>query len=240
MTSTSELSLLLTTVVLTTIGVFSLTSASACVLSRILTAILALMIFNQRKKFVGDRELLRYRGSTSRKSVPAKNEWPWRRTRGPAGSQPERLRPGQIPRTRHRILAAPHQRHPRRTPAPHRKPTNPALIANRERKQKRPRDRNLTVVLVRKRGLEPPRAIRPTRPSTWRVCQFRHLRLRGGDYSRHLVALKRLGVAAFCSSNRDIQARGICRSSGLQRHEKSENRWHPENSPAAWDVISSV
>ena len=29
---------------------------------------------------------------------------------------------------------------------------------------------------VRKRGLEPPRGLYPTRPSTWRVCQFRHLR----------------------------------------------------------------
>jgi hypothetical protein len=49
--------------------------------------------------------------------------------------------------------------------------------------------------IMRKRGLEPPRDLTPTRPSTWRVCQFRHLRflaqlsegrcsstLRGEDY----------------------------------------------------------
>ena len=35
--------------------------------------------------------------------------------------------------------------------------------------------------LVRLRGVEPPRAVRPTRPSTLRVYQFRHSRLRGDD-----------------------------------------------------------
>jgi hypothetical protein len=36
------------------------------------------------------------------------------------------------------------------------------------------------VKMVRSSGLEPPRAIRPTRPSTLRVYQFRHDRRRGG------------------------------------------------------------
>ena len=37
---------------------------------------------------------------------------------------------------------------------------------------------------MRRRGLEPPRAIKPTRPSTLRVYQFRHRRVRGAEYSR--------------------------------------------------------
>jgi Berberine and berberine like len=39
---------------------------------------------------------------------------------------------------------------------------------------KKPRD--LRGFLMRRRGLEPPRAIQPTRPSTLRVYQFRHRR----------------------------------------------------------------
>jgi hypothetical protein len=36
---------------------------------------------------------------------------------------------------------------------------------------------------MRSSGLEPPRAVKPTRPSTLRVYQFRHER-RGGEYSQ--------------------------------------------------------
>ena len=37
---------------------------------------------------------------------------------------------------------------------------------------------------MRLRGVEPPRPVRATRPSTLRVYQFRHSRLRGVDDSR--------------------------------------------------------
>jgi hypothetical protein len=41
---------------------------------------------------------------------------------------------------------------------------------------------------MRSSGLEPPRAVKPTRPSTLRVYQFRHER-RGAEYSPAVPAL---------------------------------------------------
>ena len=38
--------------------------------------------------------------------------------------------------------------------------------------------------VMRRRGLEPPRDLHPTRPSTLRVYQFRHRRVGRGEYSR--------------------------------------------------------
>ena len=69
-------------------------------------------------------------------------------------------------------------------------------------------------ILVRSSGLEPPRAVKPTRPSTLRVYQFRHER-RGGEYSQRPVSRARGSSSPSCRLERRLRTKvasvRICR-----------------------------
>jgi hypothetical protein len=72
-------------------------------------------------------------------------------------------------------------------------------------KRKAPHSRAFS---MRPSGLEPPRTVRSTRPSTLRVYQFRHGR-RGGEYSRGQAAGGRLDRSPFWGPARaGVRARG--------------------------------
>ena len=61
---------------------------------------------------------------------------------------------------------------------------------------------------VRERGFEPPRGIIPTRPSTWRVCQFRHSRSLACASTAYARPLPRQGPQPNAARRPDLRAAG--------------------------------